>query len=109
LRADSQAPPIGDEPFNFDRRRVLLGLGAVILSPACKAGCHAHFSTPNLGAGPLVAAKPESVDMSSAGIAEVFARIDARIQAGRFPGATAMICRRGKIVGEHAAGKRARG
>lgn len=97
-------------PFIVDRRRVLFGLGAVILSPAC-GGTEPipPKSTPKDDSGPLVAAKPESVDMKAEGIAEVFARIDARIHAGRFPGATAIICRRGKIVGEHAAGQRVRG
>lgn len=60
-------------------------------------------------AGRLVLAKPESVGMSAERIAEVFARMDGRVNAGRYPGATAIIGRRGKIVGEHAVGKRVRG
>lgn len=94
-----------DSLFSFDRRRILLGLGAAILSPACGSGALPVGPVlPSTGSGPLVAVKPESVDMSSAGIAEVFARIDARVRAGRFPGAAAIICRYGKIVGEHAVG-----
>lgn len=97
-------------PFSIDRRRVLVGLGAAMLSSACeREGSHPIISAADPGTGPLVVAKPESVDMTAQGIAEVFARIDARVKAGRFPGATAMICRRGKIVGEHAAGVRIRG
>jgi len=63
---------------------------------------------PPTGAGPLVPVKPESVDMSAERIGEVFGRIDKRIHEGRFSGASAMICRRGKIVGEHAVGHHVR-
>lgn len=109
-RRDYEVQPMVHVPFSVDRRRVLFGLGAVILSPACGGtGPTPVHSASAHGSGPLVAAKPESVDMSAEGIAKVFARIDARVNAGRFPGATAMICRRGKIVGEHAVGKRIRG
>ncbi len=99
-----------DASFSLERRRLLLGLGAAALLPSCgsasiSVGLDVHLGT---GAGPLAPAKPESVDMSSERIGEVFARIDARVKAGRFPGATAMICRRGKIVGEHAVGVLAR-
>lgn len=99
-------------PNPLERRRILLGLSAAILAPACGgAEFSAHFSASinTGGSGPLVPVKPESVDMSSAGIAEVFARMDARVQAGKYPGATAIICRQGKIVGEHAVGSQARG
>lgn len=82
-----------------------------MLAPACgSAEFSAQFSASvNSGrSGPLVPVKPESVDMSSAKIAEVFARMDARVKAGKYPGATAMICRQGKIVGEHAVGSQVR-
>ncbi len=106
-RRDYEVQPMVHVPFSIDRRRVLFGLGTVILSPACGgAGLNPLITVPAFGTGPLVAATPESVDMSAKGIAEVFERIDTRVHAGRFPGATAMICRRGKIVGEHAVGKR---
>jgi len=97
-------------PFSVDRRRVLIGLGAMMWSPACGgAGLNPLISAPDQSTGPLEVAKPESVDMSAQGIAEVFGRIDAGVKTGRFPGATAMICRRGKIIGEHAVGTRIRG
>jgi serine-type D-Ala-D-Ala carboxypeptidase len=98
--------------ISLDRRRLLLGLSAMVLAPACgSAEFNVQFSaSSNMGGfGPLVPVKPESVDMSSAAIAEVFARMDARVKAGKYPGATAMICRQGKIVGEHAVGSQVRG
>jgi CubicO group peptidase (beta-lactamase class C family) len=99
-------------PFSVDRRRVLTGLGALFLTPACVSGGEGpEPKSANAGShgGSLEAAKPETVGMSSSRIAEVLGRIDARVNAGRFPGATAIIGRRGKIVGEHAVGMRVRG
>ncbi len=104
---------------SIDRRRVLLGLGALFLSPACAsqslqasgdqcAGQKAG-SIPKGDVGPLVAAKPESVGMSADRIADVFARLDRRVTDGLIPGGTAMIVRGGKIVGEHAFGTKVRG
>jgi serine-type D-Ala-D-Ala carboxypeptidase len=99
-------------PFSRDRRRLLLGISAAVLAPACgSAEFSVRLSTSSNtgGTGPLEVVQPESVHMSSQGIADVFARIDARVKAGKFPGATAMICRHGKIVGEHAVGSQVRG
>lgn len=103
--------------FSVDRRRVLLGLGATLLAPACSSasrpmmvGAESNSASNATGdLAPLVLAEPESVGMRSERIAEVFGRIDGRVNAGKFPGATAIVCRRGKVVGQHAVGVRVRG
>lgn len=96
-------------PFSMERRRIVLGLGGALLAPACTASVSiAVGSSSSHSVGPLVSASPEQVGMRAQGVDGVFARLNARARAGRFPGAVAIICRHGKIVGEHAVGHRVR-
>ena len=55
-------------------------------------------------AGELPRATPESVGMSSAGLEALREELDAVVARGEFPGVTAMVARRGKVVFAHAAG-----
>ncbi|XXX74489.1 serine hydrolase domain-containing protein [Sorangium sp. So ce134] len=57
----------------------------------------------------LVSGRPESVGLSSERIEDVFARVQRRVNDGLFPGAVALIARRGRIVGHRAFGTRVRG
>lgn len=56
------------------------------------------------GATDLPRAAPESVGMTSAGLAALRAELDRLVAHGEFPGVTAMVARRGKVVFAHAAG-----
>ncbi len=49
-------------------------------------------------------ATPESVGMSSGGLEALREELDAVVARGEFPGITAMVARRGKVVFAHAAG-----
>src|SRR3990172_6664003 len=48
--------------------------------------------------------RPEDVGMSSERVEDVFARVQQRLNQGLFPGAVALIARRGVIVGQKAMG-----
>lgn len=60
------------------------------------------------GSSVLTDGAPGDVGMCSERLEDVFARLDQRIQDGRFPGATALVARHGKIVGLRASGKKLR-
>ncbi|WP_437601408.1 serine hydrolase domain-containing protein [Sorangium sp. So ce590] len=92
----------------FNRRQFLQGmtqLAAVAAAP------------PALGSNPwrgsscttLTAGRPEDVRMSSERLEDVFARIQRRVNDALFPGATALIARRGVIVGQRAFGSKVAG
>ena len=57
-----------------------------------------------VNAGELPRATPESVGMTSAGLEALREELDAVVARGEFPGVTAMVARRGKVVFAHAAG-----
>ena len=56
------------------------------------------------GAPELPRAAPEDVGMTSAGLAALRAELDRVVAAGEWPGVTAMVARRGKVVFAHASG-----
>lgn len=56
------------------------------------------------GAAELPRAAPEDVGMTSAGLAALRAELNRLVADGEFPGVTAMVARRGKLVFAHAAG-----
>ncbi|WP_437925091.1 serine hydrolase domain-containing protein [Sorangium sp. So ce291] len=57
----------------------------------------------------LAPGRPESVGLCSDRLEDVFARVSRRVNDGLFPGAVALIARRGRIVGHRAFGTRVRG
>ncbi|MDI1444989.1 serine hydrolase domain-containing protein [Polyangium sp. 6x1] len=59
--------------------------------------------------GPLVPDTPENVGMSFERLEDVFARLERRVNDEAFPGFAALVARRGKIVAQHAYGKKVRG
>ena len=56
------------------------------------------------GAAELPSAPPEAVGMTSDGLQALGARLDQLVADGAFPGVTAMVARRGKVVFAHSAG-----
>lgn len=99
------------EHDSFSRRNLFRGLGG---AAAAAALAPTVLSTPVAEAhGPACAelthGSPEHVGMSSARLDDVFARVQRRVDDGLFPGAVALIARRGKIVGHEAFGTRVRG
>ncbi|WP_240807812.1 serine hydrolase domain-containing protein [Polyangium spumosum] len=77
--------------------------------PETKAAPPPPKPPPPPSTGPLAPASAESVGMSAARIEDVFARLERRVNDGAFPGFTALVARHGKIVGQHAYGKKVRG
>ncbi len=110
---------MGQVTSTIDRRRVLQGFGALLLASACSPTSESRCpQSPGSGAegarlspstGPLVPAAAESVGMSASRIADVFARLERRVNDESFPGFTALVARHGKIVGQHAYGNKVRG
>lgn len=100
------------EHGSFNRRRLLQGLGR---TAAVAAFAPAFLSTKvaEAYAQPtyehLVPGRPEGVGLCSERLEDVFARIQRRVTDGLFPGAVALIARRGRIVGHRAFGSRVRG
>lgn len=96
----------------FNRRRLLQGLGrtaaVAAFAPAVLstrlAEAHVQVTHEQLAPG-----RPEGVGLCSERIEDVFARIQRRVNDGLFPGAVALIARRGRIVGHRAFGTRVRG
>ena len=62
------------------------------------------LATGAANAAELPHATPESVGMSSGGLEALRQELDAVVARGEFPGITAMVARRGKVVFAHAAG-----
>jgi serine-type D-Ala-D-Ala carboxypeptidase len=92
---------------SFDRRQLLKGIGqfaAVATATPALAG-----STSGTCSHPLTPGSPGDVGMSAARLEDVFARIQRRVNDGLFPGATALIARRGVIVGHRAFGVKVAG
>ena len=96
--------------LSFNRRHLLHGLGRVAAVAAFAptffgaATAHAHHAEPELAPG-----SPGCVDMDADRLEDVFARLERRVSDGLFPGAVALIARRGKIVGHRAFGSRMSG
>ncbi|MDC3956144.1 beta-lactamase family protein [Polyangium jinanense] len=59
--------------------------------------------------GPLVPDAPENVGMSFDRLEDVFARLERRVNDEGFPGFAALVARHGKVVAQHAYGKKVRG
>ncbi|WP_437587276.1 serine hydrolase domain-containing protein [Sorangium sp. So ce1000] len=100
------------EHRSFNRRRLLQGLGrtvaAAALAPAVLpirvAEAHVQTAYEELAPG-----RPERVGVCSERLEDVFARVQRRVNDGLFPGAVALIARKGKIIGHRAFGSRVRG
>lgn len=90
--------------FQLNRRQFLKSTGGI--AAAATIGIprirHARQEQPAV----LTEGTPEDVGMSSGLLEDVFARIQRRITDGYFPGAVALIARRGVIVGHRAFGVR---
>ncbi|MDI1432077.1 serine hydrolase domain-containing protein [Polyangium sorediatum] len=100
----------------IDRRRLLQGFGALFLASACcptpvSGGAEARVAPrpPAPSTGPLVPDAPENVGMSFARLQDAFARLERRVNDEAFPGFAALVARHGKIVAEHAYGRKVRG
>ena len=91
------------------RRSLLQGIGRALalaaLAPALVACGRATASARPV----LTKGSPESVGMSSDHVEDILARIQRRVADKLFPGAVALVARRGTIVGERAFGTRERG
>ncbi|MGK4000339.1 serine hydrolase domain-containing protein [Sorangium sp. So ce1024] len=100
------------EHGTLNRRRLLQGFGR---AAAVAAFAPAALSTRvaeahgGLAHDQLVPGSPESVGLCSDRLEDVFARISRRVTDGLFPGAVALVARRGRIVGHRAFGTRVRG
>ncbi|WP_437956725.1 serine hydrolase domain-containing protein [Sorangium sp. So ce119] len=85
------------------------GLGGIAtltaIAPAVLGSSSARATTTTV----LASGLPEVVGMSSERIEDVFARVQRRVNDGLFPGATALIARRGVIVGHRAFGNKVAG
>ncbi|WP_437732582.1 serine hydrolase domain-containing protein [Sorangium sp. So ce1335] len=96
-----------DRPFH--RRHLLRGLGGIAaltaVVPAVLGSSPAGATTSTV----LASGLPEVVGMNSERIEDVFARVQRRVNDGLFPGATALIARRGVIVGHRAFGNKVAG
>lgn len=103
------------EHGSFNRRRLLQGLGrtaaVAAFAPSVLSSrvAEAHAPTHAPIYDELVPGRPERVGLSSKRMEDVFARIQRRVNDGLFPGAVALIARRGRIVGHRAFGTRVRG
>jgi serine-type D-Ala-D-Ala carboxypeptidase len=102
------------DDFSLKRREVMKSIGGFAalsaLAPwieGCDGDCDGEAET--FGSSALVPGSPEEVGISKELLEDVFARIARRVNDGLFPGATALVARRGKIVGLHAFGNRVRG
>lgn len=94
---------------SFNRRHLLQGLGS---AAALAAVAPTLLDSGSALASPsevLVAGTPESVDMCSDRLDDVFERVQRRAAEGLFPGAVALVARRGTIVGHRAFGTKVRG
>ncbi|WP_434043472.1 MULTISPECIES: serine hydrolase domain-containing protein [Sorangium] len=93
-----------DRPFH--RRHLLRGLGGIAtltaIAPAVLGSSSARATTSTV----LASGFPEVVGMSAERVEDVFARVQRRVSDGLFPGATALIARRGVIVGHRAFGNK---
>ncbi|KYF88391.1 serine hydrolase [Sorangium cellulosum] len=94
---------------SFHRRHLLRGLGGIAtltaVAPAVLGSASAGATTSTV----LATGFPEMVGMSSERIDDVFARVQRRVNDGLFPGATALVARRGVIVGHRAFGNKVAG
>lgn len=92
----------------MDRRQLIQSIGGAAVIAAATPWIMGSGGSPCSG-GVLASAAPEDVDMSSDLLEDVFARIQRRVNDGFFPGATALVARRGAIVGHRAFGVKVKG
>lgn len=117
------------EDGTFNRRRLLQGFGraaaVAAFAPAAALSTRVAEAAPStwVGSPPstwvgsqgglahdrLLPGSPESVGLCSDRVEDVFARVSRRVTDGLFPGAVALIARRGRVVGHRAFGTRVRG
>jgi serine-type D-Ala-D-Ala carboxypeptidase len=99
------------EERSLNRRHLLQGLGR---AAALAAFAPTVLSTTTAeararGEEALTPGSPERVGLCSERLEDVFARLQRRVNDGLFPGAVALVARRGRIVGHRAFGTRVRG
>ncbi|WP_437673763.1 serine hydrolase domain-containing protein [Sorangium sp. So ce131] len=97
------------EGRSFNRRHLLRGIGGAVtltaVAPAALRSSSASATTEAV----LAAGLPEVVGMYSERVEDVFARVQRRVNDGLFPGATALVARRGVVVGHRAFGNKVAG
>jgi serine-type D-Ala-D-Ala carboxypeptidase len=96
--------------MDLNRRQFMQSMG-VAAAFAAVGGVSAspQFRRGPMAGGTIAEGDPESVGMSAARLDDVFARVGQRVVDGLYPGATAMVVRQGKIVGQQAFGVKERG
>ncbi|KYG09782.1 serine hydrolase [Sorangium cellulosum] len=94
---------------SFHRRHLLRGLGGIATLTAVAPAVLGSASAGATTSAVLATGSPEMVGMSSERIDDVFARVQRRVNDGLFPGATALVARRGVIVGHRAFGNKVAG
>src|SRR5262249_9029281 len=99
---------MGADRSEFNRRHMMQGIGgALALTPLVPWLLGA--ADPLNASCVLSQGEPDDVGMSAERIEDVFARLQQRVNDGLFPGATALIARRGVIVGQRAFGSKVPG
>ncbi|WP_437683439.1 serine hydrolase domain-containing protein [Sorangium sp. So ce131] len=95
----------------MNRRHLLQGLGrAAAMAAVAPAVLTTRVAEAHVTAcEELLPGHPESVGLSADRVEDVFSRVQRRVSDGLFPGAVALIARRGRIVGHRAFGTRVRG
>src|SRR5690349_11691697 len=81
--------------LDLDRRALMLGLSAATAAPAA---AWAQVAPAVGGLPDLPAAKPESVGLSSEGLAKINAMMAEHMAAGRITGGVTAVARRNKLV-----------
>ncbi|XXY54146.1 serine hydrolase domain-containing protein [Sorangium sp. So ce269] len=94
---------------SLHRRHLLRGLGGIATLTAVAPAVLGSSSAGAMTSTVLASGIPEVVGMHSELIEDVFARVQRRVNDGLFPGATALIARRGLIVGHRAFGNKVAG
>ncbi|KYF74936.1 serine hydrolase [Sorangium cellulosum] len=93
----------------FDRRQFLQGMTQFAMVAATAPALGSSDAWRGVDCTTLTAGRPEDVGMSSDRLEDVFARIQRRVSDGLFPGATALVARRGVVVGHRAFGTKVAG
>ncbi|AUX47433.1 serine hydrolase [Sorangium cellulosum] len=94
---------------SFNRRNLLRGIGGAVTLTAVAPAALRSSSASAITQAVLAAGLPEVVGMYSERIEDVFSRVQRRVNDGLFPGATALIARRGVVVGHRAFGNKVAG
>jgi CubicO group peptidase (beta-lactamase class C family) len=97
------------EQVSLNRRHLLQGLGRIAAIAAVAPVLFGSRAADGHVADVLAPGSPASVGMCADRIEDVFARLERRANDKLFPGAVALIARRGRIVGHRAFGTRVAG